>query len=75
MIIQEVIRQVPSATIVRGSGLLGASSALAGATADLSQWSELSIIAANFGIALGSVVAAISLGYTIYRGRAKKPSE
>ena len=71
--VQEAIQHVPSDLIIRGSGLLGGSSALAGMAADISQWTEVSQIAANFGILLGSIVAALSLTYTIYKGFKKKP--
>lgn len=76
MKIQDVIEQAPqyisSGAGVKLSGMLGGSTALAGITTDLSGWSELSQIIANFGIGLGAVVAALSLGYTIYKGKDKK---
>lgn len=72
MKLQELVDHIPNMTAsgvgVKGSGLLGGSSALAGLAADLSSWTEVSQIAANFGILFGSVVAALSFTYTIYKG-------
>jgi|TARA_R110000796_G_scaffold20221_4_gene60418 hypothetical protein len=72
MTLQEAINNIPQLSVsgagVKVSGVLGGSSALAGLTADLSGWTVISQIAANWGILLGSVVAALSLTFTIYKG-------
>ena len=77
MTLQEVLDHAPNITMsgagIKVSGVLGGSSALAGMAADISHWTEVSQIAANFGILLGSIVAALSLTYTIYKGFKNKP--
>ena len=57
---------------IKGSGLLGGSVSLAGMTADLSEWSEISQIVANFGIGIGGIAAMGTLIYTLYTARKKK---
>ena len=56
---------------IKASGVIGGGSAFAGLALDLSGWSEISQIVANFGIGLGSVVAAMTFIYTLYKGKKK----
>ena len=77
MTLQQAIQHIPTGSAhdlaIKGSGLVGASTAFAGTTADLSEWTELSVIVANFGIGLSSIVAFLALGYSIYKGFKNKP--
>lgn len=73
--VQEAVQHVPSDLVIRGSGLLGGSTALAGVATDLSQWSEVAQIMGNVGIFVGAITAFLSLCYTVYRGRKKKPND
>jgi hypothetical protein len=70
--IHELPQHIPMQNIaVKGSGLLGGSSAFAGFVTDMSQWTELAQILANLGIFIGGVTAFITLGYSMYKGRSK----
>tara|TARA_R110000851_G_scaffold133381_3_gene268207 strand:- start:10597 stop:10845 length:249 start_codon:yes stop_codon:yes gene_type:complete len=78
MTLQEAINHIPAGSghdlAIKVSGLVGAGTSFAGATSDLTHLTVLSQIAANFGILLGAVVAAFSLGYSVYKG-IKKPND
>jgi hypothetical protein len=70
--IQDMAHQIPAQDLlIKGSGLLGGSSAFAGLMADISHWSELAQILANLGIFIGGVTAFITFTYSIYKGKHK----
>ena len=58
--------------VIKTSGVVSGGTAFAGLTADLSGWSEIAQIAANFGIALAAVTAFGTFVYTVYKGSKKK---
>ena len=58
--------------IVKGSGYAATAVAATGLTADLSGWSEVAQIVANFGIGLAALTAFLTFIYTVYKGRKKK---
>ena len=71
-IVQHISPHLPQATVIKASGLLGGGTAFAGLTADLSGWSEIAQILANFGIFIGAITAFSTFVYTIYKSRKKK---
>ncbi len=73
MNIQETVQHISQNgdAAIKGSGLLGGAVSLVGATADLSHWSEISQIAANFGIGIGGMAAMGTLIYTLYTAQKK----
>ena len=79
MTLQDALNHIPAGSghdlAIKASGLVGGSTAFAGLSADISQWSEVSQIAANFGIFISSIVAFFALVYSVYKGaKGKKPN-
>lgn len=77
--LQDAIQHIPTGSAhdlaIKGSGLIGGSTAFAGLSKDLSSWSEISQIAANFGIFISAIVAFSAFCYSIYKGSKNKPNE
>ena len=74
--LSDAIQHIPTGSAhdmaIKVSGLVGGSTAFAGLSTDLSSWSEISQIAANFGIFISSIVAFFALCYSFYKGSKNK---
>tara|TARA_R110002094_G_scaffold157781_1_gene144015 strand:+ start:7754 stop:8038 length:285 start_codon:yes stop_codon:yes gene_type:complete len=82
MTLQDALNHIPVGSghdlAIKASGLVGGSTAFAGLSAEstISEWSEISQIAANFGIFISSIVAFFALCYSVYKGtKGKKPND
>ncbi len=75
MTIQELIQHIPHGSaqdmLIKVSGVAGGGTVFAGLTLDMSHWSELAQIFANFGIFIGGVAAFGTFAYSLYKGRPK----
>lgn len=76
--LQDAIQHIPTGSVhdlaIKASGVVGGSTAFAGLSKDLSNWSEISQIAANFGIFISAIVAFSAFCYSLYKG-SKKSNE